>query len=196
MIRQTLFNPTDSPMTFIVPSYLMGFDGQVFVRDLNAREDLGYMDNIEFSMPAHSAKLLRVEGKRVDAQIYEAEWAYVPAYSGITEKRTVTYDSYEGASCCAIASNVGGHPDRNLTWKDVYCTKGGKYAVTVHCKANPNTKAELIVNGRKHTATILSDDMTTVSYLVALKKGSNVITFGNPAETISVVDCMALEKVN
>ena len=69
----------------------------------------------------------------------------------------------------AIASNVGGHPD---------------------------SKAELIVNGRKHTATILSDDMTTVSYLVTLQKGTNVITFGNPAETISVVDCMALEKVN
>ena len=65
-----------------------------------------------------------------------------------------------------------------------------------HCKANPNTKAELIVNGRKHTATILSNDMTTVSYLVNLQKGTNEITFGNPAETSSVVDCMALEKVN
>lgn len=39
-------------------------------------------------------------------------------------------------------------------------------------------------------------DKTTVSYLVALKKGSNVIRFGNPAETISVVDCMTLEKEN
>jgi uncharacterized protein (DUF2252 family) len=106
------------------------------------------------------------------------------------------YDSYVGASCCAVASNVGGHPDRNLTWKDVYCTKGGKYAITVHCKANKNTKAELIANGKKHTATLLYDGMTTVSFLVTLKKGTNVITFGNPNEVISVVDCMTLETAD
>ncbi|MBR5563862.1 MAG: alpha-galactosidase [Bacteroidales bacterium] len=191
----TLFNPTDSSMTFTVPSDIMGFNGQVSVRDLNTREDLGTLNEIEFTMPAHSAKLLRVEGKRVDAQIYEAEWAYVPAYSGIAEKRTVTYDPYEGASCCAVASDIGGHPDKNLTWKDVYCTKGGKYAVTVHCKANDGTAAELLVNGKKHCATIQGEGMTSVSYLVNLKKGSNVITFGNQTEVISVVDCMTLEKV-
>ena len=88
------------------------------------------------------------------------------------------------------------HPDRNLTWEDVYCTKGGKYAVTVYCKANQNTKAELIVNGNTHTATIADNGMATVTYLVTLKKGSNVITFGNSADTISVVDCMSLEKVD
>ena len=192
----TLFNPADSAMTLDVQTDLIGFEGEVEVRDLNARKDLGTLSKIELRMPPHSAKLLRVEGKRVDTRIYEAEWAYIPSYSGIRAKRNVTYDKYEGASCGAVVSNVGGHPDRNLTWKDVYCTKGGKYAVTVHCNANQNTKAELIVNGNTHTATIADNGMATVTYLVTLKKGSNVITFGNSADTISVVDCMSLEKVD
>ena len=192
----TLFNPADSAMIFDVQTDLIGFEGEVEVRDLNARKDLGTLNKIELRMPPHSAKLLRVEGKRVDTRIYEAEWAYIPSYSGIRAKRNVTYDKYEGASCGAVVSNVGGHPDRNLTWEDVYCTKGGKYVVTVHCKANQNTKAELIVNGNTHTATIADNGMATVTYLVTLKKGSNVITFGNSADTISVVDCMSLEKVD
>ena len=131
----------------------------------------------------------------IDTRIYEAEWAYIPSYSDITAKRNVTYDKYDGASCGAVVSNVGGHPDRNLTWKNVYCTKGGKYVISVHCKANQNTKTELIVNGKMHTVTIVDDSTPTVSYLVTLKKGNNEITFGNSAEAIPMVDYMALEMV-
>ena len=191
----TLFNPTDSPITFTVPSDLMGFNGQVAVRDLNAHKDLGNLDHIEFTMPAHSAKLLRVEGKRVDSHVYEAEWAYVPAYTDLTAKKNVSYDSYEGASCCAVASNVGGQSERYLTWKDVYCSKGGKYVVTVNCMAEPGTPTELTVNGKKHTATVRKKGMSSVSYMVSLKKGSNTITFGSQPEIIPVVDCMTLELV-
>lgn len=190
----TLYNPSDSAVVFNVPVETMGFEGAVKVRDLNERADLGTFESLQMTMPAHSAKLFRVEGVRAEAQVYEAEWAYVPLFTRLRQLEKVKYEPYEGASCGVAAMNIGSGEGYSLEWRDVYSFRGGKYAVTVVCAAEPGTQVVLTVNGEPHVATVASEGLSEVSFLVDLKKGVNVITLGNPDADIAAVDCIRLQK--
>lgn len=192
----TLFNPSDSTVVFNVPVQTMGFKGAVKVRDLNERADLGTFESLQMTMPAHSAKLFRVEGVRAEAQVYEAEWAYVPLFTRIRQIEKVKYEPYEGASCGVAAMNVGSGDGYSLVWKDVYSFEGGKYVVTAVCAAAPGTQVVLTVNDQQHVGTVTAEGLSEVSFLVDLKKGSNVLTLGNPDADIPAVDCITLQRAS
>lgn len=192
----TLFNPSDSTVVFNVPVQTMGFKGAVKVRDLNARADLGTFETLQMTMPAHSAKLYRVEGTRVEAQVYEAEWAYVPLFTRLRNLEKVKYEPYEGASCGVAAMNVGSGDGYSLVWKDVYSFEGGRYVVTAVCAAAPGTQVVLTVNDQQHVGTVTAEGLSEVSFLVDLKKGSNVLTLGNPDADIPAVDCITLQRAS
>ncbi len=167
----------------------MGFEGSVEVRDLNERTDLGTFGSLKMTMPAHSAKLFRVEGKRTEIKVYEAEWAYVPQFTRLRETEKVKYEPWHGASCAVAATDVGAGDGYSLEWKDVYSFRG-KYAITVVCAAEPGIQIILSVNGKIHVGTIVSEGLSEISFLVELKKGSNMITVGNPDAEIGAVYCI------
>jgi hypothetical protein len=191
----TLFNPSDSTVVFDVSVQTMGFEGTVKVRDMNARTDLGSFQTLQMTMPAHSAKLFRVEGTRTETQVYEAEWAYVPQFTRLRNLEKVKYEAYDGASCGVAALNVGSGDGYSLVWNDVYSLKGGKYVVTAVCAAAPGTQVVLTVNDKQHVGTVTAEGLSEVSFLVDLKKGSNVLTLGNPDVDIPAVDCITLKPV-
>ena len=188
----TLYNPSDSAVTFSVPVEIMGFAGKVAVRDLNERADLGVVESLEMNIPAHSAKLLRVEGRRADCTLYEAEWAYVQDFTRISEKEITKYEAWTGASCGVVATSVGGRETGSLEWKDVYLSKGGKYAVTVTCDAPVGTEVVLMVNGVEHSATVTSEGLSEVGFLAKFRKGVNSVSFGSFNTQLSAVDCFRL----
>lgn len=192
----TLYNPSDSAVVFNVPVETMGFEGAVKVRNLNERADLGTFESLQMTMPAHSAKLFRVEGVRAEAQVYEAEWAYVPLFTRLRNLEKVKYETYEGASCGVAAMNVGSGDGYSLVWKDVYSFEGGKYVVTAVCAAAPGTQVVLTVNDQQHVGTVTAEGLSEVSFLVDLKKGSNVLTLGNPDVDIPAVDCITLQRAS
>lgn len=192
----TLYNPSDSAVVFNVPVETMGFEGAVKVRDLNERADLGTFESLQMTMPAHSAKLFRVEGVRAEAQVYEAEWAYVPLFTRLRNLEKVKYETYEGASCGVAAMNVGSGDGYSLIWKDVYSFEGGKYVVTAVCAAAPGTQVVLTVNDQQYVGTVTAEGLSEVSFLVDLKKGSNVLTLGNPDADIPAVDCITLQRAS
>ncbi|MBR6731438.1 MAG: alpha-galactosidase [Bacteroidales bacterium] len=188
----TLYNPSDSAVTFSVPAELMGFAGEVAVRDLNQRKDLGTCEVLEMTMPAHSAKLFKVEGTRQDVSVYEGEWAYVEDFTRVRQKEITKYEEYPGASCGVAATSVGGRPSGNLQWRDVYMKKGGRYAVSVICAAEPGTEIVLSVNGQEHRSAVVSEGLDAVNFMAEFKKGNNVVTVGNPSVMIQVVDAIVL----
>lgn len=188
----TLYNPSDSVVTFSVPSELMGFAGEVAVRDLNQRKDLGTCEVLEMTMPAHSAKLFKVEGTRQDVSVYEGEWAYVEDFTRVRQKEITKYEEYPGASCGVAATSVGGRPSGNLQWRDVYMKKGGRYAVSVICAAEPGTEIVLSVNGQEHRSAVVSEGLDAVNFMAEFKKGNNVVTVGNPSVMIQAVDAIVL----
>lgn len=188
----TLYNPSDSVVTFSVPSELMGFAGEVAVRDLNQRKDLGTCEVLEMTMPAHSARLFKVEGTRQDVNVYEGEWAYVEDFTRVRQKEITKYEEYPGASCGVAATSVGGRPSGNLQWRDVYMKKGGRYAVSVICAAEPGTEIVLSVNGQEHRTAVVSEGLDAVNFMAEFKKGNNVVTVGNPSVMIQAVDAIVL----
>ena len=188
----TLYNPSDSVVTFSVPSELMGFAGEVAVRDLNQRKDLGTCEVMEMTMPAHSARLFKVEGTRQDVSVYEGEWAYVEDFTRVRQKEITKYEEYPGASCGVAATSVGGRPSGNLQWRDVYMKKGGRYAVSVICAAEPGTEIVLSVNGQEHRTAVVSEGLDAVNFMAEFKKGNNVVTVGNPSVMIQAMDAIVL----
>lgn len=188
----TLYNPSDSVVTFSVPAELMGFAGEVAVRDLNQRKDLGTCEALEMTMPAHSARLFKVEGTRQDVSVYEGEWAYVEDFTRVRQKEITKYEEYPGASCGVAATFVGGRPSGNLQWRDVYMKKGGRYAVSVICAAEPGTEIVLSVNGQEHRTAVVSEGLDAVNFMAEFKKGNNVVTVGNPSVMIQAVDAIVL----
>ena len=188
----TLYNPTDSVVPFSVPSELMGFAGEVAVRDLNQRKDLGTCETLEMTLPAHSARLFKVEGTRQDVSVYEGEWAYVEDFTRVRQKEITKYEEYPGASCGVAATSVGGRPSGNLQWRDVYMKKGGRYAVSVICAAEPGTEIVLSVNGQEHRTAVVSEGLDAVNFMAEFKKGNNVVTVGNPSVMIQAVDAILL----
>ena len=190
----TLYNPSDSAVTFSVPVEVIGFAGKVSVRDLNARADLGTFESMEMTMPAHSAKLFRVEGSRTDCRCYEAEWAYVQDFSRLRTHEVTKYESWPGASCGVVATAVGGRETGSLEWNDVYLSKGGKYAVTVTCDAPVGTEVVLTVNGKEHRAIVTSEGLSEVGFIAAFSKGINKVVFGSPSVQLSAVDCFQIHR--
>ena len=188
----TLYNPSDSVVTFSVPAELMGFAGEVAVRDLNQRKDLGTCEVLEMTLPAHNAKLFKVEGTRQDVSVYEGEWAYVEDFTRVRQKEITKYEEYPGASCGVAATSVGGRPSGNLQWRDVYMKKGGRYAVSVICAAEPGTEIVLSVNGQEHRTAVVSEGLDAVNFMAEFKKGNNVVTVGNPSVMIQAVDAIVL----
>ena len=188
----TLYNPSDSVVTFSVPSELMGFAGEVAVRDLNQRKDLGTCETLEMTLPAHSARLFKVEGTRQDVSVYEGEWAYVEDFTRVRQKEITKYEEYPGASCGVAATSVGGRPSGNLQWRDVYMKKGGRYAVSVICAAEPGTEIVLSVNGQEHRTAVVSEGLDAVNFMAEFKKGNNVVTVGNPSVMIQAMDAIVL----
>lgn len=189
----TLYNPSDSSVTFSVPAEVMGFAGKVSVRDLNAHADLGVYESLDMTMPAHSAKLFRVEGSRTDCTLYEAEWAYVQDFTRIRQEEVTKYEAWTGASCGVVATSVGGRETGFLEWKDVYLSKGGKYVVTVTCDAPVGTEVVLTVNGEPHHATVMSDGLCEVGFMAKFKRGINHVSFGSSKTMLHAVDCFRLQ---
>ena len=70
--------------------------------------------------------------------------------------------------------------------------KGGRYAVSVICAAEPGTEIVLSVNGQEHRTAVVSEELDAVNFMAEFKKGNNVVTVGNPSVMIQAVDAIVL----
>ena len=192
-----LYNPSDSAANFVVEPSILNFEGALAVRDVNRNEDLGSMDKIDMTIPAHSAKILMVSGKRVEASLYEAEWAYCPDFTAIKDSG-VKYVENEKASGCAVAMNAGGSDTNYLQWKNVHSDNGGKYSLEIALIADDVDSVELDVdvNGEKSKLTAdVVDGVAKVSLEAKLNAGDNVVTVGNSTTQLPAVDKLTLTKL-
>ncbi len=129
-----LYNPSDSVCAFTVPLSCLEFEGTVRIRDLVRQQDLGKVkDTLIRELPAHSALILRVEGKkRLEPTLYEAEWSYLPLFNDLGKNsKAVRYQSQEEASGKMMVGYLGGQPENYAEWKEVYSETGGSYEMTI-----------------------------------------------------------------
>lgn len=191
-----LYNPSDSAASFSVPADVLEFAGEMKLRDLNLRSDLAPCRVIEMTLQPHTAKILKVEGDRIEPVLYEAEWGYCPDFTAI-RGTGAKYIPVEGASGRAVATNLGDSPMNYLEWADVFSLKGGKYRISVRFSSPEAVDFDLVVNGKAHHASVAATDSAFVEipFEVELLKGENDVRISGVTLSQVALDCLKVTKL-
>ncbi len=191
-----LYNPSDSAASFSVPADVLEFAGEMKLRDLNLRSDLAPCRVIEMTLQPHTAKILKVEGERIEPVLYEAEWGYCPDFTAI-RGTGVKYIPVEGASGRAVATNLGDSPTNYLEWADVFSLKGGKYRISVRFSSPEAVDFDLVVNGKAHHVSVAATDSAFVEipFEVELLKGENDVRISGVTLSQVALDCLKVTKL-
>ena len=191
-----LYNPSDSAASFSVQADVLEFAGEMKLRDLNLRSDLAPCRVIEMTLQPHTAKILKVEGERIEPVLSEAEWGYCPDFTAI-RGTGVKYIPVEGASGRAVATNLGDSPTNYLEWADVFSLKGGKYRISVRFSSPEAVDFDLVVNGKAHHASVAATDSAFVEipFEVELLKGENDVRISGVTLSQVALDCLKVTKL-
>lgn len=173
-----LYNPADTSMRFTLTPEEIEMTGTLTVRDLNLNADLGECSSIEMPLPPHSAKILKVSGKRIEPTLYEAEWGYCHDFTAI-KGTGVKYVPMEGTSGRAVAMNLGGSESNCLEWRDVHSVSGGEYELSVTIQdCDENAGLRLSVNGEEKEMVSCGagkNGFHTLNFPARLRKGKNCV---------------------
>jgi len=192
-----LYNPSDSAASFSVPADVLEFAGDMKLRDLNLRSDLASCRVIEMTLQPHTAKILKVEGERIEPVLYESEWGYCPDFTAI-RGTGVKYIPIEGASGRAVATNLGDSPTNYLEWADVFSLKGGKYRISVRFSSPEAVDFDLVVNGKAHHASVATTDSAFVEipFDVEFLKGENDVRISGVTSSKVALDCLKVSHTS
>ncbi|MFJ3306831.1 alpha-galactosidase D [Streptomyces sp. NPDC086549] len=172
-----LFNLGDSSASVTADWASFGFTGAASVRDLWNHKNLGtYKNKISATLPAHGSRLFTVKpgGASLTTAGYEAE----SANNTLTGNASVaTCDS------CSGGKKVGNlYLDSKLGFNDITVRKDGIYTVNIHYVSGDPRSVTVYSNSGNGThlkfpSTGDWSTVETVSVQLALKAGSNTITF-------------------
>lgn len=192
-----LYNPSDSAASFSVPADVLEFAGEMKLHDLNLRSDLASCGVIEMTLQPHTAKILKVEGERIEPVLYEAEWGYCPDFTAI-RGTGVKYIPVEGASGRAVATNLGDSPTNYLEWADVFSLKGGKYRISVRFSSPEAVDFDLVVNGKAHHVSVATTDSAFVEipFEVEFLKGENDVRISGVTSSKVALDCLTVSHTS
>lgn len=203
-----LYNPADRSTLFRVESAELEFAGEFSIRDLNRHEDLGSSSVLEMVLPPHSARVFRVEGRRIEPRLYEAEWGYCPAFTAISGDGG-KYVPSQNASGGAAVIHLGGSAENCLEWKDVFSRRGGEYVLKLRVADSMQTgsadseagvcapvEPKLSVNGKELSpfGRISDGEWTELEFSGRLRRGENLIRVSNEAAEMPAIDRLILEK--
>ena len=183
-----LYNPSDTICSFTVPMNILELGGKVKARDLVKHQDLPEIKGgvLNRELPPHSVLILRMESeKRLEATVYEAEWAYLPCFNDLGKTpKSIVYAPLHEASGGMKVSYLGGRKENFAEWKEVYSEQGGEYEMTIRYVPKADRKLEVCVNNEKRILLdSLSADETqkiaSITVPVHLKAGNNKIRMGS-----------------
>lgn len=201
-----LYNPSDTTIAFRVPLAELELSGKATARDVIRHETETIRgDAIEAAVPPHGIKLMKVTAeRRLEPVRYEAEWAYLPAFSDLGKRKLpVRHIEVSDAGCGVCVSNAGGSGDNTIIWPDVWSDKGGEYRITIRYRDAQRLSATLDVNGDDvgtfSTSAEKVDEKTapfkTAEFTVKLNPGTNKVLLHSPLTLIPPIDCFTLERL-
>ena len=199
-----LYNPTEQPFEFKLDWKTMELAGDVKVRDLVHKKDLGSFDgSFIYTVEPHGVLVASIEGQRLEADTYEAEWAYLPFYNEIgTRRQMINFLPEPAASGGMMVTNIGGQPGNDIVWKNVYSEQGGNYEMTIYCnskyKRNEKTRdLHVLVNDAEQAVVnnLHSDDIEAIKVNVILQPGFNKVAMNNTIFWAPDIDRFTLKKM-
>ena len=186
-----LLNSTEHPKPMEVRWADLDLLPRVKVRDLWLHKDVSTAsDSYQVVVPAHSAVLLRVSGKRSwqHGVVYEAEWPGVERIGAAT-----LFPCAECSHGYAIALAENNQPG-SLHISGIVVPEDGQYTLRVQYTRNglEDKPIEIKVNGAKVKALALMRSWNWVDIPIALRAGDNNITVSYAGESAFYVDNMML----
>ena len=195
-----IYNPGDTKQTVTLKFSDLCLGGEVQMRDLFARKDLGsFRDSYEVTVPAHGLCMYRVTGEeRYERTLYEAETGYMKGYTEI-EWGKPTYEENAACSGGMMASWLGKGADYDIQWRHVYSEEGGDYYLTTSYLSGESRSMVLEVNGKKIASISAANKgwgtVQTNRRKITLQPGDNVIRLYNVSAYMPNIDCIRLEKI-
>ncbi|MFD5629876.1 alpha-galactosidase D [Streptomyces sp. NPDC127072] len=189
-----LFNLGDSPASVTADWTSFGFTGNASVRDLWNRSNLGtHKNRITSTLPAHGSRLFTVKpgGTTLATTAYEAEDA-ANTLSGNA--------SVAGCDACSGGKKVGNlYGGGKVTFNDVTVKKDGIYTVRVAYVSGDARSVNVSSNsgngsGQKFPSTGDWSTAETVSVQLALKAGTNTVTFDSGTGYAPDIDRIVVPK--
>ena len=199
-----IYNPSDAEQTYKMDFANIELGGPVQLYDCILQTDYAYDQGpISITVPAHGTKIFRAKGKkRLERTRYEAETAYIPTYQELRNNQNEKTGIYSANAKCSggyAACWLGGRPDNQLQWNDVYVQKAGKRRLTITYFCAEDRDMDLEINGR-HITTLNThsrdwDKPGRISLDVYLQKGNNTIRLYNASDWMPDIDAMTLTAI-
>lgn len=195
-----VYNPTDETRTVKVSFADLCLAGDVQLRDLFQKKDVGtFTDSYEVTLPRHATRIYRAEAaSRLERVRYEAETGYCGAYSEITGNVC----SYSESNACSGGYKAGwlGRSEKNdLQWRDVVSREGGDYKLTIAYISGESRSITVSINGSKvQTVSVNSggwDRVGRKTITVHLEPGRNTVRLSNASGWMPDLDYIDLEPV-
>lgn len=196
-----LYNPTDSAVRIRIALSDIELSGKARLRDLLHHKDLKPVrDSISMTVAPHGSVFLKVTGReRIEPQLYEAEWAWLPQFNALgKQKKLVTCMAEPKASGGETVRFVGGSRENYAEWDQVFSAEGGPYELVISYMPHADRKLEVDVNGSRTLLTALetreTDVPAQITVPVTLRKGYNVIRMGSAYCWAPDIDCFRLVR--
>jgi|GEM_PF-36188 alpha-L-rhamnosidase len=190
------YNSSDKPLDMTLYFGEIELAGNVMAFDMVAGVETGrFTDCMNVEVPPHATRIYRLAAdKRLQRRRYEAETAYIGCYQELKNPighGTGFYAEDDDCSGGAKAVNLGGSPDNDLVWNNVYITVPGKYTLGVKAMTDKRAGIDIEVNGKEQGSLSFNTD-GTLSQTVKLKKGYNSIRLYNDTASMPDIDCITL----
>lgn len=197
-----VYNSTDEERTIHLDFADFYLRGDVSVRDLFERRDLGKYKDRDFSVtiPAHGTRIFRLDGlERGERTVYEAECAWLQDYQEIKNHKAFGTAIYEDDGNCSGGAKVTGLGNRDsnyLEWYNVYSREGGLYLMSVDYQCAENRELICQVNGVfvKNVEAHPAHEVASEQIEIHLKPGMNRIRLSNGNSWMPDIDRMVLQK--
>lgn len=194
-----LYNPTDTMKNVSISLSDIDLDGKAKIRDVFSHTDSvmrsqDARSELCRSIPAHGVRIFTVTAKkRLERTVYEAETAFLPTYQELYNPLAIGSAFYKTDSLCSggmKVTNLGGRPENDLQWRNVFSKEGGEYLV--HFKMVGDTDAtSMYISANGGRGQKVNDDEPLT---VTLRKGINTIRLYNDKGKMPEVDYMRITK--
>lgn len=195
-----LFNRGDVPQIMKLNFKDVGLSGDVQLRDLWLKQDLGtFNEYFECTVPAHGVIMLKAKADfYVTQKIFEGEYAFMNLYP---IQNRASYKHFTNASGGVMAINIGGEKDNWVEFREVFTSRKGKYEMKIFYNSSTTQEIFVSINGTKHYPVELSNCsdfnvIKEISLPVNLLKGNNTVRFHNCSEDMFSLDKIEFKNID
>ena len=186
-----VYNPAATTASVHVSLAQLDMEGVSRLRDIFGQKVVTVSgDTFTVTLPPHATRVYTAKARRrLEQTVYEAECGYISDYQELRNPLTAATAFYDEAEDChggACVRALGGRPENDLLWREVYSQKGGSYTLTIATCADEPRTCYIELNG------IILGSFTSSKgkqqLKVQLKKGANTLRLFNNTAPMPDID--------